>query len=109
MNLEPEARMNLMKFVCSFAWTDLKVTQSERDMVMRISGRLGLTNEETQRVAQWLEVPPAADEVDPTMVPVEHRQVFLTAVELTAQADGELPPAERESLTLFRELLGDGV
>ncbi len=98
--------MNLMKFVCSFAWTDLKVTQAERDMVMRISGRLGLNNDETAQVQRWLEVPPAPDDVDPTLVPPEHRQAFLSALEATAHADGAVPPAERETLALFRELLG---
>ncbi|MCR9244961.1 MAG: TerB family tellurite resistance protein [bacterium] len=107
MNLDPQARMNLMKFVCSFAWTDLKVTQDERDLVMRMSGRLGLSGDETKQVAQWLEVPPAGDEVDPTMVPAEHRQMFLTAVEAMTKADGQVPPAEQESLALFRELLGE--
>ena len=28
--LETKTRMDLMKFVCSFAWTDLKVTDQER-------------------------------------------------------------------------------
>ena len=106
MKLEAAARMNLMKFVCSFAWTDLKVTQSERDLIMRISGGLGLTNDEVAQVSSWLQVPPTADEVDPTTVPTEHRQLFLNAVEATAQADGQVAPAERESLALFRELLG---
>ncbi len=105
MMLDAAARMNLMKFVCSFAWTDLKVTRAERDIVMRIAGRLGLTNEEAGQVAEWLEVPPAADEVDPATVPAEHRQVFLDAAQLTVQADGKVPPVERESLALFRELL----
>ena len=35
--------MRLMKFVCSFAWTDLKVQQQERDLVMRIAGTCGST------------------------------------------------------------------
>jgi len=105
MKLDADARMNLMKFVCSFAWTDLRVTQNERDLILRIAGQLGLTNDESARVAGWLQVPPPAEEIDPSQVPIEHRQVFLTAVELTVQADGQVAPAERDQLAVFRELL----
>ena len=105
MKLDSKARMHLLKFVCSFAWTDLQVHQFERDLVMRIVGRLNLSDAETHQVAEWLEVPPRADEVDPTTVPFEHREMFLQAAELTIKADGRVVPAERDHLALFRHLL----
>lgn len=105
MKLDGAARMNLMKFVCSFVWTDLKVHQAERDLVMRIAGHLGLANDEVMQVKSWLQVPPTADELDPSSVPREHRELFLSAAELVAKADGRVVPAERESLALFRDLL----
>ncbi|MBM4061957.1 MAG: TerB family tellurite resistance protein [Planctomycetes bacterium] len=105
MKLSPAERMNLLKFVCSFAWTDLRVAQAERDLVMRIAGRLNLTDAEVKRVAEWLRVPPRADEVDPSSVPKDHRQLFLQAAELAIQADGRVVPAERDALALFRNLL----
>jgi len=106
MELSPSERMNLMKFVCSFVWTDLNVSQSERDLVMRISGSLNLTNEEAALVKGWLDVPPPIDEVDPTSVPAAHRQLFLTTMEMVVQADGKVAAAESESLALFRDLMG---
>lgn len=105
MKMNAKERMNLMRFVCSFVWTDLKVAQQERDLVMRIAGRLALTEAEAKQVEQWLRVPPNIDEVDPSMVPVEHRQLFLQAAELVIKADGRVVPAERDSLALFRDLL----
>lgn len=105
MNMTPAERMNLMRFVCSFVWTDLRVAQTERDLVMRIAGRLALTDAEVKQVAQWLQVPPDADEVDPSSVPREHRQLFLQVAELAVKADGRVVPAERDSLALFRSLL----
>ena len=105
MKIEPAARMNLLKFVCSFAWTDLNVAQQERDLVMRIAGRMNLSNPEVQQVAEWLRVPPRAEEIDPTSVPMAHRQVFLQAAELTVKADGRVVPAERDQLAVFRKLL----
>lgn len=107
MKLDASARMNLMKFVCSFAWTDLRVTQQERDLIMRIAGRLDLDADEVEQVAEWLKVPPPGDEIDPARVPREHRQLFLDAAELTVRADNQVVPAEREQLVLFRELLSD--
>ncbi|HEB52714.1 MAG TPA: TerB family tellurite resistance protein [bacterium] len=105
MELTPAERLDLMKFVCSFVWTDLKVTQEERDLVMRTCGQLGLSAEETAQVEGWLEVPPPADEVDPFRIPREHRELFLKMAEAVVQADGKVVPAESESLRLFRDLL----
>ena len=104
MSLTTAERMNLMRFVTSFAWTDLKVTQVERDLVMRMVGRLSLTEAEGKQVAKWLEKPPQIDDVDPTDVPLAHRQLFYTVAEMVAKADGVVP-AERDALRLFRDLL----
>jgi len=107
MKLDAKERMVLLQFVCSFAWTDLRVQQEERDLVMRICGRLGLTNAELQQVELWLLRPPAADDLDPTQIPRAHRQLFLQAAEATVKADGRVVPAERDQLAVFRELLAD--
>jgi hypothetical protein len=103
--LSPAARMDLLRFVCSFVWTDLAVTPAERDLVMRIAGTLQLTDAEVAQVKRWLEVPPSPEQVDPTTVPKEHRQMFLRAAELAIAADGRVVPAERDALAMFRELV----
>lgn len=105
MEMTVAERMDLLRFVCSFVWTDLKVTQAERDLVMRICGRLALHDREVAQVKQWLAVPPPPESVDPTQVPKAHRQMFLRAAELAAQADGHVAPAESEALATFRELI----
>ena len=105
MEMTVAERMNLLRVVCSFVWTDLKVTQAERDLVMRICGRLALQDREVAQVEQWLLVPPSPDAVDPTQVPKAHRQMFLRAAELAVQADGQIAPAERDALATFRELI----
>jgi uncharacterized tellurite resistance protein B-like protein len=107
MQLDPKARMALLKFVCSFAWTDLKVQQKERDLVMRIAGKFSLAPGELKQVEQWLKVPPRADDVDPTAIPKAHRQVFLDAAMAMIAADGKVVPAERDQWNVFADLLAD--
>jgi hypothetical protein len=107
MTMNAAERMNLMRFVCSFVWTDLRVAQSERDLVMRIAGRMALSEPELAQVSQWLRQPPAVDDIDPTSIPRAHRALFLQAAELAVKVDGRVVPVEAESLALFRELLSD--
>jgi tellurite resistance protein len=105
MQLAASARMQLLKFVCSFAWTDLQVQQQERDLVMVIAGRLGLTPKELDQVKLWLATPPPPEEVDPGDVPKSHRELFIRAAEMAVKADGKVVPVERDALILFRALL----
>ncbi len=98
-------RLHLMKFVCSFAWSDLEVQQEERTFVKKMMGKLKLDETERQQVAGWLEVPPPPEEVDPSAIPAEHRQLFLETMRAVIAADQVLDPDERENLSLFEQLL----
>lgn len=105
MQLDRKDSLRLLKFVCTFAWTDLQVQPQERDLVMRIAGRLGVTGKDLAQVQQWLAMPPKADEVDPASVPKQHRELFVHAAEWAIKADGKVVPAERDAMQLFRALL----
>jgi len=103
--LASEERLRLLRFVCSFAWADLQVTEPERAAVGRLMARLGLQEQEARHVEEWLRVPPPPEDVDPTDVPAEHRRLFLDEVSRVAVAGGHLAEEERESLLLFERLL----
>ncbi len=103
--LEPSERLRLLRFVCCFAWADLEVGPEERDFVAGLVERLGIGAEERREVRQWLRVPPQPDAVDPGSVPLQHRRLFLEAIEGIVAADGSVSPDERESLALFTALL----
>lgn len=105
-SLEPRERLQLLKFVCSFAWADLEVRPEERAFVARMVERLALGADERAQVRRWLERPPSPDSVDPMTVPREHRETFLEAIEGVIASDGEIAPEERESLALLRDLFG---
>ena len=48
---------------------------------------------------------PSPEEVDPTRVPREHRQLFLDAARAVFNADGVIDPKERENFELLEQLL----
>jgi len=103
--LSPAERLQLMKFVCAFAWADLEVSGAERLFVADCIRRLHFTEEERARVWAWLEVPPAPEEVDPAEVPAEHRQLFIEALGRLVASDDQVSPEERESLVLLSQLM----
>lgn len=103
--LAAKDRMRLMKFVCSFVWADLEVKATERKFVADMVKKLHLTADEKAQVQGWLKVPPRPEEVDPTEIPKEHRQMFLDTIRDVITADGEVDAEEWENLALFEQLL----
>jgi uncharacterized tellurite resistance protein B-like protein len=97
-------RLQLLRFVTSFAWADLEVSAAERAYIHRLVARLKLDREEAEKVESWIKVPPPEESVDPTTVPHEHRQVFLATVREMVEADGDISEEERESLALLEQL-----
>jgi uncharacterized membrane protein YebE (DUF533 family) len=103
--LNREDRLQLMRFVCSFAWADLEITDREREFIVKMVIRLGLDDEEQDQVAEWLEVPPRADDLDPADIPREHRQLFLDAAKAMILSDGTVEDVEAENLIILDQLL----
>ncbi len=103
--LDREDRLQLMRFVCSFAWADLEITEREREFIVKMVIRLGLDDDEQDQVAEWLEVPPRADDLDPADIPAEHRQLFLDAAKAMILSDGNVEEAEAENLIILDQLL----
>jgi uncharacterized tellurite resistance protein B-like protein len=103
--LNQRERMRLMKFVCSFAWADLEIRPEERDFVKNLIERLILDEDERAKVAGWLEVPPEIESIDPTLVPHQHRRIFLEEIKGVIESDGEIAPEERENFRIFEALL----
>jgi uncharacterized tellurite resistance protein B-like protein len=104
-HLSHKERLQLLRFVCSFVWADLEVTEKERAFVHKMVRKLDLRESEAREVEGWLELPPSPDSVDPGTISPRHREIFLEAVREAAAADGALSEAEREDLALFERLL----
>lgn len=103
--LSREERLQLMRFVCSFAWADLEIRPEERDFIIMMITRLELDEDETAQVAQWLQVPPPADDLDPEDIPREHRKLFLDAAKAVILSDGNVEQVEAENLVILDALL----
>ena len=103
-SLAREDRLRLMKFVCSFAWADLEIQDQEREFVGKMIKHLELESDR-KLIEGWLKHPPPPEEVDPTDVPREHRELFLDAVRRLVAADDKIDPKEAETLALFEQLL----
>jgi uncharacterized tellurite resistance protein B-like protein len=103
-NLNHAQRLHLMKFACAAVWADLEVSPSEKTFILGLALRLGLSEDEMAKVSSWLEEPPAPEEVDPALVPPEHRKVFLEAIQEAVEADHVVDGPERESLRLLQDL-----
>jgi len=104
-DLDKEDRLQLMRFVCSFAWADLEIKKEEREFILTMVLRLGLDDDEQEQVAQWLEVPPRADDLDPADIPKEHRKLFLDAAKAMIMSDGNVNDVEAENLIILDQLL----
>jgi uncharacterized tellurite resistance protein B-like protein len=103
-SLRRPERLQLLRFVTSFAWADLNVTRAERDFIHRLVTRLHLDDHEARQVEGWIKVPPPPDDIDPTTVPHEHRQIFIDTVREMMEADGNVSEEERENLALLEQL-----
>ena len=55
--LNKEDRLQLMRFVCSFAWADLEIADAERDFIVKMVVRLKLDDEEQEQVRNGVAVP----------------------------------------------------
>ena len=104
-DLTRSERMQLMRFVCSFAWVDLKVRAEERERVSRLIQRLELEEEERPQGLEWLKRPQPPESVDPQTNPSAHRVLFLREVESIVSIDKEITEDERESVILFGQLI----
>lgn len=102
--LDREDRLRLMRFVCSFAWADLEVQDDEKQVVNKLIKTLDL-EEDRALIERWLKSPPPPEDVDPTRVPRQHRELFLEAARAMFAADGVIDPKEQENFELLEQLL----
>lgn len=104
-NLPRSERLLLLKFLCAFAWTDLKVVDKEKRFIERVMRQLSLEPDERVQVETWLSVAPSPGSVTFDKVPPEHRRIFIEAVRALIYSDGDVDPEEREHFEKLKSAL----
>ena len=102
-------QLRLLKFICSFAWADLKIRPEERSFVEHLVRKIGLDAQERAEVEAWLQAPPRPETIDPTSIPSNQRKLFLENIDAVIRSDGEISPEERENFELFKNLLSSAL
>lgn len=104
--LSHEMRMRMINLVCTVAWSDFELSDSERRHVLDLCARFDMSHEDQEQVLTWLASPPSSDELaDPGKVPPEHRDAFLQECQRMVMADGYVDPEESMSYRLLRDIL----
>lgn len=92
----------LCAFFASMLWQDGVLDDEERHALVLFADQLGFERDDP-RLFAWLELPPAADEVDPTSVPVSLAAQVLAVCTLAAGIRPTL--LKFEALELLEQLL----
>ncbi len=103
--LDAEARLLLLKFVCAFAWADLEVKPAEEKFVRGLMDRLQLGADELAQVEEWLVTAPSPGSVSPSLIPAQHKRIFVEAVRAVMFVDGDVDDEERAQLEQLKAAL----
>jgi hypothetical protein len=99
-----EEKLQVLRFICAFAWADLEIREEERALVNRFIEAIDLPKDCYQQVYSWLDHPPRPEEIDPYDIPTELRTAVLYAAEAMMVTDGDVDSRELELLQLLKSL-----
>jgi uncharacterized tellurite resistance protein B-like protein len=100
-DLTEAERIDLMRFLCSFAWADGEVQPKERAVLDRVLAGLQLSDEGHAQVRAWLSAPPDMEGFDFGAIAPDKRSLFTDHAFEVAAADGGLAAEELAHLQMF--------
>ena len=104
-NFTSEEKMQIMRFICTFAWADLKVVPSEKLMIERFCNTLQLDENQRKEVNSWTKRPIHPEDIDPFSIPDHLKKYILSAAKAISIVDGDFDEKEAELLELLQNLL----
>lgn len=108
-DLTESERLELMRFLCSFAWADGVVQPQEKTVLERILGSLELSAEAHAEAEGWLTAAPSVQGRALRSIDEKKRATFIDGAYEVAAADGEIAADELEHLKMFmRFTYGEG-
>jgi tellurite resistance protein len=106
--LSENERVDLVRFLCSFAWADGEVQAEERAVLGRVIDGLSLDPGRHAEVTAWLSEAPDMDGFDFGAIAEDKRAVFLDLAFEVAAAHGGLGGEELGKLKMFMSFSDDG-
>jgi len=104
-SLSPTDRLQLLRFVCFFAWIDGVMHPQERSLIVRLANGFGLSRQELRVVKGWVKSPPRPEDIEHQRIPIEHRQLFLSAVQAMIAVDDNIDPRESQAAKRLERML----
>jgi tellurite resistance protein len=105
--LAPEARLELIRFACGFAWLDGGPQPEEKRLIRALAERLGLSPAELLKVTEWLAAKPDPKEPRLEVLPPEQRRLFLEVAIAVADAKKRRHPSEQRALAWLSAQLAE--
>jgi len=105
-SLSREEKLLLLQLVCSLAWADMEIRESERRFIERLVDKLELDAEACAEARAWLQVAPSPHALDTGKIPKEHRRAFIATARALIYVDGDVDADERAQLDWLQEQLG---
>jgi uncharacterized membrane protein YebE (DUF533 family) len=94
-------QIELMRFLCSFAWADGEVHDTERTVLEQVLGGLTLSPEARADAQAWLSEPPDMEGFDFGAISPEKRSAFIDQAFAVAAAHDGLGAQEIRHLKMF--------
>ena len=94
-------QIDLMRFLCSFAWADGEVQAQEKVVLERVLSSLTLSEAGRAEASRWLFRPPNMEGFDFGAIPPDKRALFLDRAFEVAAAHGGLGKEELRHLQMF--------
>jgi len=107
-DLTEAERIELMRFMCSFAWADGEVQAGERVVLERVLNSLNLNPDDRAKAETWLSEAPDMTAFDFAAIPAKTRGVFVDHAFEVASADGGLAVEEMRHLKMFMSFTESG-
>ena len=98
-------RLCVLRFASSFLWADLSIDDAEHTFFVALARELGFPSSALPALVELLDLPPDADDIDPTRVPSELASTVRDVALRAIASDGRVLEREMHLFDLLDELL----
>jgi hypothetical protein len=99
-----KAKRRIMRFAIACAWADLELDEAELDVIFELAAELRLDAIGRALLVEWVEMPPAPEDVDPTLLDAKEARACLVIAKRVIEADGKKTEEECALYALLSEL-----